>query len=279
MNKAFQQISNNRRLFFPIIINSTITYILAFLFTFFVYQAVTTISAASCNIHVGLKYNGIRFLTGDYSSLWTADSAFIVFISGPVVSIILGFVSLFISISLMGLKSNLKMFFLWTSLHFFNRVLSFFILGNILFLYGPNLILDWMYFDDAFKIVFSGIAFILLFIIGLLYTSSFLHSANNINLIKPAKRLAFLMSQALFPFLAGNIFILIFFLPKIPLVEILINLFLIVSIAPLFLNYRKFSIIDVDEPIKIYPVNMKYILFLAGITLLYRILLIKEISF
>lgn len=279
MNKAFQQILNNRKLFFPIIINSTITYILAFLFSFLVYQIATIISAASCNIHVGLLYNGIRFVTGDYSSLWTPDSAKIVFISGPVVSIIMGFVCLFTSISLMGIKSNLKMFFLWASLHFFNRVLSFFILGNILFLYGPNLILDWMFLDDAFKIVFSGIAFILLILIGVLYSSSFIHSANNINLIKPTKRFSFLLSQALIPFLAGNVFILSFFFPKIPVVEILISLFLIVAIAPIFLNYRRFSIIDVDEPVKIYPVDIKYVLFLAGFTVLYRLVLMKEIFF
>ena len=233
----------------------------------------------SCGIHVGFLYNGLRFITGDYSSLWTSDSAFIVFISGPAVSIILGFISLLVSFSLMGTKSNLKVFFLWTSLHFFNRVLSFFILGNILFLYGPNLILDWLFFGDASKIVFSSIAFIVLIIIGMMYSGPFIQSANNINLIKPPKRLSFLISQALIPYAAGNLFMLFFFSPRIPLVETLINLSMLVCITPIFINYKRFSLIEVDEPLKVYPIDKKYLIFIALFTILYRLVFIRVFSF
>ena len=275
MKRAFQQIFNNRKLFFPIIINSTVTYILAFLFSFMVYQVITIIGAASCNIHVRFLYNGLRFVTGDYSSSWTSDTALIVFISGPAVSIIMGLTCFFISQSLMGLKTNLKLFFLWTSLHFFNRVLSFFILGNIFFLYGPNLILDWLYFSEGTKIIFSGIAFILLIVIGMRYLTAFIHSANNINLVKQPKRFSFLLSQTLIPFVIGNIFMLFFFFPKIPFVEVLINLFVIVIIVPIFFKFRKFPIININEPLKIYPVDKMYIFFLVGLAFVYRLIFIK----
>lgn len=282
MKKALLQIFNERQLFFPIIINSTVAYIFAFVVTYIVYQLTTVIAAASCGIDVRLMFNRVEFITPDTSPLWSFDSALLVFSSGPAISLILATVSLLFCLRFMNDQGSLKLFFLWISIHFFSRILSFFIFGNIFFLYGPNLIIDWLYLGEGFRIIFSAIAFMLMIITGRAFAGMFMHSANNINLIQMPRRLSFLLSQMIIPYLAGSIIILLFFVSGFrvkEIIEILISLSMIICLLPIIINYKRYSVLHLEEDIEVFPVQRKYIYITFGLIVFFRLVLIKGISF
>lgn len=282
MKKSFLQIFNERSLFFPIIINSTVAYIFAFIATYIVYQFTTIIAAASCGINVRLFFNRVDFITPDTSPLWSFDSALLVFSSGPAISLILGAISLLFCLRYMNDKRSLKILFLWISIHFFSRILSFFIFGNIFFLYGPNLIIDWLYLGEGFRIILSAIAFMLMIITGRAFAGMFMHSANNINLIQMPRRLSFLLSQMIIPYLAGSIIIFLIFVSGFhvkEIIEILISLSMIICLLPIIINYKRYSVLHLEESIEVFPVERQYIYLTVGLIILFRLVLIKGISF
>ena len=279
MNKSLQYIRENKRTYFPIIINSAICYTMAYIFIYFFYQLVTFVASIGSGINVAFGYNGIKFLTGDYSPLWNKDSVFAVFLSGSIISLIFGIVALLLYIVIMYSKLTLKIFLLWVFLHAFNRIIITFVYGNIFFRYGPNLILDWIYFGDEFRILISAFLILILLIIGMFSSNAFLHSTDSVHLIKKKNRLSFLFSQVLIPYIIGNVTIVVFFLPKLPPIELAINLCMIIVISPIFFHYKNFSVLEIDEPEIKFNINRRYLFILIISVLVFRILFIKSYIF
>lgn len=279
MSKSLQYIRQNKDIYYPIIINSAICYTLAYIFIYFFYQLATFIASIGSGINVAIGYNGIKFITGDYSPLWNKDSLFAVFLSGSIITLFFGIVALLLYIVIMYSKLTLKIFLLWVFLHAFNRIISTFVLGNIFFLYGPNLILDWIYLGNEFKILLSAFLLLLLLIIGMFSSNAFLHSTDSVHLIKKKNRLSFLLSQVLIPYLIGNIAIVVFFLPKLPFIELAINLCMIIVISPIFFHYKNFSVLEIDEPVMKFNINRRFLFILIISVVVLRLLFIKSYIF
>lgn len=279
MNKSLQYIRENKNTYFPIIINSAICYTLAYIFIYFFYQLATFIASIGSGINVAFGYNGIKFLTGDYSPLWDKDSIFAVFLSGSIISLIIGIVALLLYVVIMYSKLTLKILLLWLFLHAFNRVIITFVYGNIIFRHGPNLILNWIYFGDEFKILISSLLILVLLLIGMFSSNAFLHSTDSVYLIKKKNRLSFLLSQVLIPYCIGNIAVLVFFLPKLPPIELAVNFCMIIVISPIFFHYKNFSVLDVDEPVKKFNINRQYLFILIISIVVLRLLFVKSYIF
>jgi hypothetical protein len=272
-------IKTEKRNYRLIAINSTIIYVFAFLFVYFVYQFVTAFIASQYHIRLIFYYDQLKFLTPDNSPFWYSDSAVTIFAAGPLVSAFMAFIFIMLYQKFSNNDSLVKLFFLWGALHFINRIIGSFIIGTIFFLYGSNLIADWMYLGMEIKIILVAIAIIILLVIGSYSVSAILASANSYVFLKPENRGLFLKNQIFKPWLFGFLILLILYLPIIPLHETLINVSMLIMLIPVYFKFDKVMFPDVEDEIPIYKFSWRFLGFLIIFLAAFRILFGKGIAF
>lgn len=276
MQKYLNQEKKNFRL---IAINSTIIYVFAFLFVYFVYQFITAFLAAQYHIRVVLYYDQLKFLTPDNSPFWYSDSAVTIFAAGPLVSIFMAFIFIMLYNRFSNNDSIVKLFFLWGALHFINRIIGSFIIGTVFFLYGSNLIADWLFFGMEIKILLVAIAIITLAVIGSYSVYPILTSANSYTLLKPENRGVFIKNQIFIPWLTGSIIIFLIYLPKVPLHETLINITMLIMLIPVYFKFDKIIFPGVEDEIPKYRFSWRFLAFLIIFLTAFRIIFGKGIAF
>ncbi len=276
MQKNINEEKKNFRL---IAINSTIIYVFAFLFVFFVYQFITAFIASQYHIRLIFYYDQLKFLTPDNSPFWYSDSAVTIFAAGPLFSAFMAFVFIMLFQKFSNDESILKLFFLWGALHFINRIIGSFIIGTIFFLYGSNLIADWLYLGMEMKILLVAIAIILLIVIGSYSINAILASANSFTLLKSENRGVFIKNQIFIPWLAGSLILLILYLPKIPLHETLINVTMLIMMIPVYFKFDKVMFPEIDDKLPKYKFSWRFLSFLIIFLIAFRIILGKGIPF
>ena len=248
-----------------IAINSTIIYIFTFLITYIIYQLITATVASEYKVDTVFYLDNLKFLTPDNNfDIWNRDSAITVFGAAPIISLVLAFVCIMMYRRFSEDNSIIKLFFLWAALHLINRVLGSFIIGTIFFLYGSNLIVDWMYLGTEMKIVLTVVALIVQIIIGAYSVLPILTSANNSSMVKGENRRSFIFNQIYIPWLIGSAFLLLFFLPKVPLQENLINITMLIMLIPLYFKYRTPMLPGAEEAQEevVYKFSWRFIIFL-----------------
>lgn len=262
-----------------IAINSTIIYVFSFLFVYFVYQFITAFIAAQYHIRVIFYYDQLKFLTPDNSSFWSSDSAITIFASGPLVSAFMAFVFIMLYHKYSSDNSIVKLFFLWGALHFINRVIGSFVIGTIFFLYGSNLIADWMFVGFEMRILIVAFSIILLLVIGSYSVIPILTSANSYKLLNENNRGLFVKNQIYIPWLSGSFILFILYLPKIPLHETLINISMFIMLIPVYFKFDKPLFPGIDDEIPEYKLSWRFLFFLSVFLITFRILLGNGIQF
>lgn len=268
-----------KRNFRLISINSTIIYLFAFIFVYFVYQFITAFIASQYHIRLIFYYDQLKFLTPDSSPFWYSDSAVTVFAAGPLVSAFLAFVFIMLYQRFANDDSIVKLFFLWGALHFINRIIGSFIIGTIFFLYGSNLIADWLYLGMEIKILLVAIALIIILLIGSYSVNAILASANSFTLLKPANRGLFIKNQIFIPWLIGSILLFLLYLPKIALHESLINVTMLIMLIPVYFKFDKVMFPGIDDEIPKYKFSWRFLIFLVIFLFAFRIIFGKGIQF
>ncbi len=268
-----------RRIFRLIAFDSTVIYVLAFLFVYFVYQFITAFIAGQYYLRVILFYNEIKFLTPDNSKFWYSDSALTVFAAGPLVSIFMAFVFIMLYRRFSNDDSVVKLFFLWGALHFINRVIGSFAIGTIFLLYGSNLIADWLYFGMEIKILLVAVSIIVLLIIGNYSVFPIITSANSFTLINSKNRGRFIKNQIFAPWLLGSSILIFLYLPKFPLHELLINVSMLIMLIPTYFRFDSIMIPNVEDEPPLYKFSWVFILFFILFLAAFRIIFGKGIRF
>jgi|DewCreStandDraft_4_1066084.scaffolds.fasta_scaffold59605_2 hypothetical protein len=271
--------NEQKRLFQIITINSTIVYVFSFLFVYFIYQFITAFIASQYHLRVIFYYDQLKFLTPDNSPFWYSDSALTVFGSGPLISIFFAFVFIMMYHRLSKDESLVKLFFLWGALHFINRLIGSFVIGTIFFLYGSNLIADWLYLGMEIKILLVTIAIIVQIVIGSYSVFPILVSANSFKLLKPEYRGQFVKHQVFYPWLFGSIILIILYLPKFPLHETLINITMLIMLIPVYFKYNNIMLPSIDDELPVYRLSWRFIVFLLVFLSFFRIIFGKGIQF
>jgi hypothetical protein len=272
--------SEKGKIFRLIRINSTLMYVLAFLFVYFIYQFFTAFIAGQYYIRVALFYYEIKFLTPDNSKFWYSDSALAVFSTGPIISAVFAFIFIMLFRKYSTEDSLLKVFLLWCVLHFLNRIIGSFAIGTIFLLYGSNLIADWLYLGMEFKILLVTIAILVLLIIGYFSINPIINSSNSFSLINKKNRGQFIKNQIFIPWFYGSIILFFFNLPRFPLHELLINLSMLIMLLPVYFQFDKIMIPNIEE--EDYPVNkFSWILIFISISVIagFRIVFGRGIPF
>jgi len=271
--------NDQKRLFQIITINSTIVYVFSFLFVYFVYQFITAFIAAQYNIRVIFYYDQLKFLTPDNSPFWYSDSALTIFGAGPLISIFFAFVFIMMYHRLSKDESLVKLFFLWGALHFINRLIGSFVIGTIFFLYGSNLIADWLYLGMEIKILLVTLAIITQIIIGSYSVYPILVSANSFKLLKPENRSRFVKHQIFYPWLLGSLVLIILYLPKFPLHETFINITMLIMLIPVYYKYNNLMFPSIDDELPKYRLSWRFTAFLIVFLTIFRIIFGKGIQF
>lgn len=199
--------------FWIIATNSTASYVLSFLFIFYLNHFTKIIIAANFDYAIGFNWYIIHFYIQPYE--WTHDSVKLIYSSGPILIFIIGLISLIAFWSLVEEPARIKTFFMWLTLHAFNFFFGGLLIGN-LFKKGVGHVFNWMYLTDTTKMIVALIGFL-----GLLGTAYFMSkpaaiTANSyFNKLDEKNFPYFVTAQLLVPFVFGTIIYLGFFLPEI----------------------------------------------------------------
>ncbi|NQU33547.1 MAG: hypothetical protein HQ521_09955 [Bacteroidetes bacterium] len=199
--------------FWIIATNSTASYILAFLLIFYVNHFVKILLAGSYSYNVGFDWDIIYYYIKPNE--WTHDSVRLIFSSGPIITFVIGLISLVAFWSLVEEPARLKTFFMWLTLHSFNFFFGGLLIGNI-FKKGVGHVFNWMYMTDTSKMIVALVGFL-----GLLGTAYIMArpvaiSANSYyNKLDSKNFPFFITAQIIVPAILGTIIYLSFFLPRI----------------------------------------------------------------
>lgn len=267
--KNWLKISENRKGFITNMVTSSILFIIAYFFTYFLYQIATAYMAKAYSIPSVIYFFKTDFLIRSYSNLWTRNNVILVSFIGPFISLIIGFV-LYRIFHLFKRKPGLiKLFFLWCALHAFNMFFGAYIAG-VITNKGFGLAMLWMFFQLLLNISFTFICVIFLIIIGSLASRSFLQTAHHSSLISEPNKTYFLIGQALLPYIIGNIFIFLISLPDVKPYQSFILAAMGFMIVPIILkpNFEQLKIVKEETPHKI---NRKLVLAFIIILLIFRI--------
>ncbi len=261
----------NKKNFWIIVINSTVFFLLAYLFFYLITKFATIIAASMFDIETMLYYHKISFYIG--KSQWGFDSVKFIFSAGSIIALLFGTIFIIIYNKVCETDGLLKLFFLWG---FFIGYSNFF--GSILM--GAMIsrefghVLNWTYTMDTARmllIIFSLSVFI---IIGILSTKPILFSANSyFNFLDKQRKEFFIRSQIIVPYFLG---IAIIFLVRIPnnhtnnYFEILRLLSIIVTIVPVIFRCHYYPNFYLDEKPKSINIGRGYLIFLIIFLFLFR---------
>ncbi len=204
-----KQSNLSRSNFWIIVVNSTTSFVVAYLLVFYVNVLTTIISASMFDYNVSFDYVQVYYQIQDYQ--WTHDSVKLIFSSGPIMVFVLGILSLVGFFGLLEEVSRLKLLFLWISLISFNQTFGNLMIGN-LFKTGVGHVFNWMYFSDTAKMVVALIGFFGLITTAFIMKKPVGISANTyFNKLGSKNFPFFITAQLILPFIFGYGLILAYF--------------------------------------------------------------------
>lgn len=261
--------------FWIIAINSTASYVLAFIIVFYLNFFVKIAIASGFHYSIGFTWDAISYYIEP--NQWTHDSVSLIFSSGPILIFVLGLISLIAFWSLVEEPARLKTFFMWFTLHSFNLVFGGLLIGNI-FKKGVGHVFNWMYLTDTTKMLVAIVGFA-----GLLGTAYFMAkpaaiSANSyFNKLDSKNFPFFITAQIIVPFVIGTIIYIGFFMPVIQFQEAYSWISLAIILLFIIGRVSKMETIYFDEEDRYIGISRVIVITTIVIIVSFRILLNSEI--
>ena len=257
--------------FVVIALHSTLLFVAAYLFIFFIGLITSVISGLFFNYHSILYFHEVVWLVKPEQ--WYGDSVKMIFSSGPIISGILGVIMAILFAQLRTGRGLFKLFLLWGALHGFNAFFGSLLTGSI-FGKGLGHALEWSYFSDTEKVIFSIISILALVLIGVFSARSFLISANSYYPHLEKRKLgSFLWAQLIIPFLAGSLLVGAVMFPEILLYDMTVMYIMFITILSVIISSRFYpTLYSEDEHIGIAP-RVRLILPALLFIILYRLVL------
>lgn len=261
--------------FWIIATNSTASYVLAFLFVFYIDYFIKIILAGNYGYDVGIDWNGIFYYIEPHE--WTHDSVKLIFSSGPILIFVAGLISLIAFWSLVEEPARIKTFFMWLTLHAFNFFFGGLLIGNI-FKKGVGHVFNWMYMTDTSKMLVALFGFL-----GLLGTAYIMAkpaavSANSyFNKLDEKNFPFFITAQIIVPFVLGTIIYIGFFMPQVQFQEAYSWVSLGVLLLFIMGRVSRMDTLYFDEEDRFMAVSPTIVITTIVVLVVFRILLRNEI--
>jgi hypothetical protein len=275
-------------------INSTVTFLIAYLAVYLTFQFVTVLASSYFQIETNWYYFKLNFLAVTMSPLWHYLSVKTIFGIGPIVSLIMGFVYFFIYIlKFKDRPGLLKLVFIWASLHSFNKFFGEFIGGVVAsqfndkflgFLYVAN----YSFITAASDNWLAVSCLIVLITLGFFSTRYFLSTSySRFFLFNNRMKLSFKLNTVFMPAVIGT---LIIFFIKLPIMgtmdevmeflsynvyELITYLTMIIMLIPVFNNYNTQLDLAIEIVVedKKQRIEWKYLFILIVFYAVFRIIL------
>ena len=237
--RSFREQSEKRKTSFLIFANSFSLFLLSYIVLYLVSQFATIIAALFFDFPTILYYWEIYFNIS--TAEWTPEAIKTVFTTGPLVSFIIGIISVIIYSNLKEYTSRFKLFFLWLFIH---SITFFFgaILVGTLFEKGIGHTIGWLYIMDTGKVFYSIISIFIIMITGFIITRPVLFSANSYftNLTRRNRKL-FIHSQITIPYLAGIAVLILLREPRFMFYETFITFTAALILLPVLGTYNTYQ--------------------------------------
>ncbi|HEY9114023.1 MAG TPA: hypothetical protein VIN10_04945, partial [Bacteroidales bacterium] len=199
--------------FWAIAINSTVAYLLASIIVFYVNHVMTIIGAALFGFDLSFNYNTIYYHVESYE--WSADSVKLIFSAGPIIVLIIGFVSMIFFSKLKEDETRFKILLLWIGLIAFNHFFGGLVIGN-LFKNGVGHVFNWMYLKDTEKMAIALFGIFCLVATALLMARPVAMSTNSyINNLNEDNFPFIITAQIIVPFLLGTVLSIAYHFPNV----------------------------------------------------------------
>ena len=252
-----------------ITINSFFLFLLAYLIVYTLNLFITAYTAILYDIPVVVHYNDVDFLIRGID--WTTDMVSGVFSAGPISMVVVSLFLLILYTTVATETGILRLLVLWMIFHAMTRFFGELLVGAVMGK-GFGFVILYMFVMDTGKVILAIFVFVAMFTIGLLLFQLFLFSANTyFNDLRKSYRLRFIINQFFFPFLLGNIVILIIKIPHFSYFDATLNVTGILLLIPLLIRSVSFQDMYFDEEPRTIKIRVIMIITTIVLLVLFRI--------
>jgi hypothetical protein len=253
-----------------ILINSTVMFLLAYLFVHLLTQAGVVLAATNFKIDTVVYYHEIDFLIRGRD--WSPDAVKVVYTTGPFIGLIIAFLAFVVYSNIIEEPWISRLFIMWVFCHAFVRFFGEFLVGNLLG-EGFGYVVMYMFLMDTSKMIMTVVAFIVMIFAGLAMTRQFMFMGNiYFNMLNKANRMSFVKAQYLLPCLLGTLIIILVDLPKVTVLEICVLGSMLLVILPVVLRTRFMQDMYYEEDPKKIKLSWKAITWVLVLYILFRII-------
>jgi len=251
--------------------NSLVLFLMSYFFIDFFTHLSMAVTSLLFEYKTIIYYYNIEFLV-DYDD-WFADSIKTIFATGPIVGLIIAFLSMVIYSKVYLETGILKILLLWSMFHGANSIIGGTLIGNIMGK-GFGYVIMYLYYSDTGKLIMSLLMILISIIIGTVSTKYWIMSANSyVNYSKPHQRTAFMLSQVLIPYILGTFIIWLITLPNGLRYDTNVNIALIFMVLPPLFLHKYYQEYYFDEDPRKIKFAYKIIFFAIIFLISYRLLL------
>ncbi|MCX6282575.1 MAG: hypothetical protein NTU51_11500 [Bacteroidetes bacterium] len=259
---------HKNRVYQVVFLNSLFYFLCAYVLLFLISRISIAVSASAFSIPVRIYYDKIDYLIR--SSEWTSDAVTVVFGTGPLLCLILGFVLLAVYIKVSAETGMLRILLIWLVIL---SIVSFLgeIITGALMNQGFGYVIMYMFIMDTGKLVLTLTGSILLFFSGVILSRALLFTANvYFTDIKGLEKTKFVIYQYIFPYLAGISLLQLIEIPRISWFSTLVRLCGIIFLLPVL--SRSFSLQDIyfEEEVPEFSISWKVAGLALAFLLVYR---------
>jgi hypothetical protein len=254
-----------------ITINSTTQFFLTYFIITFFSQFTTALTAYFFKIHTIIQFNTIDFLINAYD--WKTMAIFAVFSSASLLILLISIRSFKLTLKNWHYSRTQRMFFLWLFYQCLTYLIGGLLVGSI-FNRRLGIPVGWALHNRVYQLVMVVPAMALMLYIGNMYANLFFSTSKiYFNSLDDWKRKPFLVSQVIFPYLIGNILVALVELPRIALVNKLVNISMIFLIIPIWIRASSFPALHFDDTHRRIRIWWDWVFWTVIITLVIGIIL------
>jgi hypothetical protein len=191
--------------------NSTAMFMGTYIVAWFIYQLAVMYTASLFNIPSVLKYYELKFLEPNSSPLWSEMNIVEITFSGPLISLITGFISFIVLKTSPKLGQQLKLFLMWFCINSLAEFFGAFVAGFIT-RQGFGYVIAWMFIPYTMNLIISIVFLSVLVYLGILLIPVLL-SISESHLGK-LNGLLFILSRFTLPWLIGTGILILLKIPN-----------------------------------------------------------------
>jgi hypothetical protein len=254
-----------------ITLNSTVHFLLAYFIITFLSQFTTALTASLFKIHTIIQFNTIDFLINAYD--WQTQAVLAVFSSASVLILLICIRAFRLTFKNWHYSRTQRMFFLWMFYQCLTYLIGGVLIGAI-FNRRLGIAVGWALHNRIYQIATIMPSLALMIYIGFQYADMFFSTSKiYFTSLDDWKRKPFLISQVFFPYVIGNIIIALVELPKIAMVNKLVNFTMLFLLIPIWVRSHSFPSLDFDQAERKIRIRWDWILWMIVISSIIAVIL------